>query len=52
MFLAMHFLDLDNKYSEEFAKMMEDVVVKLAEDTLSKKDLKNILNDYTSKNSF
>lgn len=37
IFLGMHFLDLDDKYNEKFAEIMEDVVVNVANNTLPKK---------------
>lgn len=42
----MHFLRANGKNIENFAQSMEDVVVKVAEDNLTKEDLKNIIQSY------
>ena len=46
IFLAMHFLRANGKNIENFAQSMEDVVVKVAEDNLTKEDLKSIIQSY------
>lgn len=42
----MHFLDLDDKYNDKFAEIMEDIVVGVADNTISKDSLNKILNDF------
>ncbi|TQR33820.1 type II toxin-antitoxin system death-on-curing family toxin [Campylobacter sp. MIT 99-7217] len=49
IFLAMHFLDLNGKNVENFAQYMEDVVVKVAEDSLTKQDLRKVLKQFLQK---
>ncbi len=49
--LGMHFLELDNKYSKKFAIEMEEIVVNVANDNISKKELKKILNDFIANNA-
>ncbi|PZT47193.1 death-on-curing protein [Helicobacter valdiviensis] len=46
IFLGMHFLDLDDKYNEKFAEIMEDVVVNVANNTLSKNEFNEILQNF------
>lgn len=48
----MHFLDLDDKYNEKFAEIMEDIVVGIADGSVSKDDLNEILQNFIDKNSF
>ncbi|MCD8213951.1 MAG: Fic family protein [Campylobacter sp.] len=36
IFLGMHFLDLDYRYSDKFAEIMENVVVGVADGSISK----------------
>lgn len=43
IFIAMHFLDINGKSVENFAQNMEEIVVKVAEDSLSKEEFKEIL---------
>ena len=50
IFLAMHFLDVNEKNIKNFAQNMEDVVVKIAEDNLTKEDLRNIIQNYLNSN--
>lgn len=50
IFLAMHFLDANGKNIKNFAQNMEDVVVKIAEDNLTKEDLRNIIQNYLNSN--
>lgn len=50
IFLAMHFLDVNGKNIKNFAQNMEDVVVKIAEDNLTKEDLRNIIQNYLNSN--
>lgn len=49
IFLGMHFLDLDDKYNEKFAEVMEDVVVEVATKSISKDELKEILINFINK---
>lgn len=51
IFLAMHFLDLDDKYAENFAIEMENIVVNVAEGSISKSELNQILKDFIDKNN-
>ncbi|CAM2833439.1 type II toxin-antitoxin system death-on-curing family toxin [Helicobacter burdigaliensis] len=50
IFLGMHFLDLDNKYNEKFAETMEDVVVGVADGSVSKEELNKILKKFVKIN--
>ena len=49
IFLAMHFLDLDDKYNEKFAVVMEDIVVHVADGSILKDELKEILTSFINK---
>lgn len=51
IFLGMHFLDLDDKYNEKFAEIMEDVVVNVANNTLSKNKFNEILQNFIKNSS-
>lgn len=51
IYLGMHFLDLDNKYARSFAIEMEDVVVNVANGSISKEQLNGILKDFIMRNS-
>lgn len=50
IFLGMHFLDLDGKYNDKFAEVMEDIVVSVADDSIAKDDLNQILQNFIDKN--
>ena len=50
IFLGMHFLDLDGKYNDKFAEVMEDIVVGVADDSITKDDLNQILQNFIDKN--
>ncbi|EFP1142534.1 type II toxin-antitoxin system death-on-curing family toxin, partial [Campylobacter jejuni] len=45
-----HFLDLDGKYNDKFAEVMEDIVVGVADDSIAKDDLNQILQNFIDKN--
>ncbi len=47
--LGMCFLELENKYQKDFVIQMEDVVVGVADNSISKDDLHQILQDFISK---
>lgn len=49
IFLAMHFLDLDDKYNEKFAIVMEDIVVHVADGSVLKDELREILINFINK---
>ncbi|MBT0879203.1 type II toxin-antitoxin system death-on-curing family toxin [Campylobacter sp. RM9334] len=49
IFLAMHFLDLDDKYNEKFAIVMEDIVVQVADGSILKDELREILINFINK---
>ncbi|BCD45170.1 type II toxin-antitoxin system death-on-curing family toxin [Helicobacter suis] len=46
IYLGMHFLDINGYCHDNFASTLEDVVVQVAEGTIGKTDLKNILEQY------
>ena len=45
IYLAMHFLEINDKKSviDDFAQKMEDIVVRVAEDSLNKDELREIV---------
>ena len=47
IYLAMHFLKINDRENllDDFAQKMEDIVVRVAEDSLNKYELKEILTD-------
>lgn len=51
IYLAMHFLDLNDYSVENFPQEMEDIVVEIAENTLSKSDLLKIIKSFLSLHS-
>lgn len=48
--LGMLFLELDNQYSDEFAEAMEDIVVDVANGSISKDKLNEILRCFIAQN--
>lgn len=46
IYIGMHFLLINDKSIENFAITMEEVVVLVAEDKISKDELKNIIKDF------
>ena len=52
IYLAMHFLEINDKKNviDDFAQKMEDIVVQVAEDSLNKDELKEILTHILKKN--
>ena len=50
IYLAMHFLDLNDYSVENFPQEMEDIVVEIAENTISKSELLKIIESFLSRN--
>lgn len=48
--LGMCFLELENKYKKDFVIMMEDVVIGVADNSITKDELNKILKDFIYKN--
>ncbi|EGK4402972.1 type II toxin-antitoxin system death-on-curing family toxin, partial [Campylobacter coli] len=40
----------DGKYNDKFAEVMEDIVVSVADDSITKDDLNQILQNFIDKN--
>ncbi|NDJ26381.1 type II toxin-antitoxin system death-on-curing family toxin [Campylobacter sp. MIT 12-8780] len=51
IFLAMHFLDLEGIYSDEFAELMENVVVNVASGLTSKDELNQVIQQFITEKS-